>query len=91
MDIYIKLLEQEKKVIIVRGGVIPIKANEVPPLFIEKLKETVTEIYIDISFKREVLALINDEVTISNINYKYADTKFRNNTMEVVDFSEILS
>tara|TARA_B100000809_G_scaffold252334_1_gene286944 strand:+ start:221 stop:634 length:414 start_codon:yes stop_codon:yes gene_type:complete len=35
----IKLLEQEKKVIIVRGGVIPIKVNEVTPLFIENLKE----------------------------------------------------
>ena len=35
----IKLLEQEKKIIIVRGGVIPIKVNEVTPLFIENLKE----------------------------------------------------
>ena len=35
----IKLLEQEKKVIIVRGGVIPIKVNEITPLFIENLKE----------------------------------------------------
>ena len=35
----IKLLEQEKKVIIVRGGVIPIKANELTPLFIKNLKE----------------------------------------------------
>jgi outer membrane protein TolC len=55
----------------------------------QKIKLLIADLYSNIELKMRILELRSDASLQSNINYKYAEIEFKNNTITIAEFSKV--
>jgi len=54
-----------------------------------ELRKLIVELYSAVLLSQKVLEIISDGLTISDMNYSYAEIEYKNNTMSLADFSKV--
>jgi len=54
-----------------------------------ELQKLITTLYMDINLKAKTLELRSDALIVSNIQFSYAEIKFKNSSIDITDFSKI--
>lgn len=55
----------------------------------QKIKLLIADLYSNIELKMRILELRSDASLQANLNYKYAEIEFKNNTINIAEFSKV--